>query len=99
MDFHIQVHTRVWGGGVGEREASSPTSKDLARSQGFTTCRPRPVARGGGGGVGGGGSDAPPQLPIPKILFHPLLALAKPMQSVRDRDRPITPPPLDLECG
>ena len=28
---------------------------------------------GGGGGVGwGGGSDAPPQLPIPKILFHPL---------------------------
>ena len=28
--------------------------------------RTRPVARGGGG------SDAPPQLPIPNILFHPL---------------------------
>ena len=32
----------------------------------------RPVASGGGGrGRGGGGSDYPPQLPIPKILFHP----------------------------
>ena len=69
MDFHIQVHTRVCGGGgggrgVGEREASSPTSKDLARSQGFTTCRPRPVARGGRSG-GGGGSDAPPPVAHP----------------------------------
>ena len=27
---------------------------------------------GGGGGGGSGGSYDPPQLPIPKILFHPL---------------------------
>ena len=34
----------------------------------------RPVARGGGSG-GGGGRTTPPQLPIPKILFHPLAIL------------------------
>ena len=34
----------------------------------------RPVARGGSGG-----SDDPPQLPIPKILFHPLAILFHPL--------------------
>ena len=29
----------------------------------------------GGGGVRGGSDDPPPQLPIPKILFHPLAIL------------------------
>ena len=36
----------------------------------------RPVARGGG--VGGVGRPPPPQLPIPKILFHPLAILFHP---------------------
>ena len=36
----------------------------------------RPVARGGGGG---GGVVRPPQLPIPKILFHPLAILFHPL--------------------
>ena len=35
----------------------------------------RPVARGGGSG----GSYDPPQLPIPKILFHPLAILFHPL--------------------
>ena len=35
----------------------------------------RPVARG----VGGGGVGRPPQLPIPKILFHPLAILFHPL--------------------
>ena len=40
------------------------------------TCRyqSRPVARGGSGG-----SYDPPQLPIPKILFHPLAILFHPL--------------------
>ena len=36
----------------------------------------RPVARGGRGG--GVGRPPPPQLPIPKILFHPLAILFHP---------------------
>ena len=36
----------------------------------------RPVARGGGGR---GGRTTPPQLPIPKILFHPLAILFHPL--------------------
>ena len=36
----------------------------------------RPVARGGGSG---GSYDPPPQLPIPKILFHPLAILFHPL--------------------
>ena len=44
-------------------------------SQKWATVR-RPVARGGrGGGVG----RPPPQLPIPKILFHPLAILFHPL--------------------
>ena len=38
----------------------------------YNTCRP--VARGGSGGS----YDPPPQLPIPKILFHPLAILFHP---------------------
>ena len=38
----------------------------------------RPVARGGGGGSGGV-VRPPPQLPIPKILFHPLAILFHPL--------------------
>ena len=32
-------------------------------------------SQGGGGGVGGWGVVRPPQMPIPKILFHPLAIL------------------------
>ena len=39
----------------------------------------RPVARGVGGG---GGVGRPPQLPIPKILFHPLAILFHPLWSL-----------------
>ena len=46
---------------------------------------------------------APPQLPIPKILFHPLAILFHPLANlckvcVTGTDRS-PPPPLDLECG
>ena len=40
----------------------------------FMWCYSRPVARGGSGGV-----VRPPQLPIPKILFHPLAILFHPL--------------------
>ena len=36
-------------------------------------------ARSQGGGVGGVGRPPPPQLPIPKILFHPLAILFHPL--------------------
>ena len=42
---------------------------------GFLDSLHRPVARGVGGGVG---RPPPPQLPIPKILFHPLAILFHP---------------------
>ena len=41
-------------------------------------CSP-PQARSQGGGGGSGGSYDPPQLPIPKILFHPLAILFHPL--------------------
>ena len=43
---------------------------------GCIPCMCRPVARGGGSG---GSYDPPPQLPIPKILFHPLAILFHPL--------------------
>ena len=64
-------------------------------------CMYRPVAGGGGG------RTTPPPVAHPQEFVPPFSnfvppfsnfvpPFSKPMQSVRDRDRPITPPPLGL---
>ena len=44
-----------------------------------TSCYGNQARSQGGGGGSGGSYDPPPQLPIPKILFHPLAILFHPL--------------------
>ena len=82
-----------------------PVNVTQARSQGVG------VGVGGGGGRTPPPVAHPQEFVPPFSNFVPPFTnfvppfsnfvppFSKPMQSVRDRNRPITPPPLDLECG